>query len=928
LAGTLGTITGQVRIDTSQAVAAYAALRAANIATLLALRSAGTVFAAAGVAIGGAGLAITAGFVYAIKAAADFERQLDFFGAVSNATGAEMDAVREKALQLGQDTIFSSKQVAGAFVELGKAGVSAKDIIEGVGEAVTSLGAAADIPLAEAANIITSAVQTFKLGAEDAVHVADLLAGAANASIVDVTDLGVSLKYVGGVAAAISVPLEDTIAAISLLGKAGIRGSTAGTSLRQILVSLSGTSKKAQKTLKELGIITEDGANKFFDAQGKAKPLGEIFQVLQDHTEGLTEAQRLSAFKIIFNNRALAAAAILSREGAAGFKTMNAEIAKTTAADVAAKRLDNLSGDVERLKSALETLAIRAGGPFQNFLRGAVQLLTGLVNAFNNLPPGVQSAIFVTTAIVGVLLLLIGTLSTVIGMLFTFGARMLLLRGAISALMAILGSLRIALIATWLAALGPIGLIIAALILLGIAFVILWKKSETFRDIVKAVGAAIVTAFWAVVHFFQTLPGIFTSIWAAVVGAFNTAKTAIVSGWNAVVGFFRTVGTAIVTALVTAFNAVVGFFAALPGRLSTIAATLVTNVVNNFRLMPERIAFIIGYMIGLVVRLFLIFQQTLARMANAIVTSVVSFFQQLPGRLSAIWASIKSTAVSVWNSLKNAVVSAARATYTGVVSFFQQLPGRVASFFQAAASAAISRMQTLATGVASRARAAYNGISAAIQGLPANIARVFQGAITAAVGRMQALKDRVVSIASGIPGAVAGALGGLAGAIGGAFQRALGALDGLAGAAFSKAKSIGSSLWNGFKSGMGIQSPSFIEKAMFAVHDTMKKEVDFLGRMVGQAQKIGDRIPNIQQTIAATQAAQEVRITTAVDQEVSRTTQFKPGTPAATETPTPSGLRFVQGELTIDARGKAFIRGIAEEVYDENAAFEDSLGRM
>jgi TP901 family phage tail tape measure protein len=928
LAGTLGTITGQVRIDTSQAVAAYAALRAANIGTLLALRSASSVFLAAGAAIGGVGLLITAGFVHAIKAAADFERQLDFFGAVSNSTAAEMDAVRAKALQLGNATIFSASQVADAFVELGKAGISAKQIIDGVGEAVTSLGAAADIPLAEAANIITSAVQTFNLAATDAVHVADLLAGAANASIVEVTDLGVSLKYVGGVAAAISVPLEDTITAISLLGKAGIRGSTAGTSLRQILVSLTGTSKKAQGVMKKLGIITEDGANKFFDAQGKAKPLGEIFQILQDHTKGLTEAQRLSAFKIIFNNRALAAAAILSRQGAAGFKAMNAEIAKTTAAEVARKRLDNLSGDIEKLQSAIETLTIRAGGPFQNFLRGSVQLLTNLINAFNGLPPKVQSTLFVTLAITGALFLLIGAISTTIGLLFKFGANMLLLRGAIATVIKILASLRIALIATWLSALGPVGLIIAALILLGIAFVILWKKSETFRDIVKGVGAAIVTAFWAVVHFFQGLPAFFSKLWSQVVAAFNSAKAAVIGGWDAVVSFFQRVGSGIVNGIVTAFNAVVGFFSALPGRVLTFIVALVTSVLTSFRRLPEGMAFVLGFMLGLAVNIFLRLQAALAAIANAIVNAVVNYFTALPGRLAALWSLIWSTAVAVWNAIRSAVVNAARATYTGVISFFQQLPGRVAAFFQAVYNGAVSRIRAMASAVSAGAQAAYNGIINAIQALPGAIARFFQAAAAAAVRLMTSLKDRVVAIARALPGAVGSALGGLGSAISGAFQRAIGALGGLAGQAFEKAKSIGSSLWNGFKSGMGIGSPSYIERAMFQVHDTMLDEIGFLGRMVSKAHTISGQLPSIERTIAASQAAQEIQVNTTADRG-SVGTQLKVSPPPPeSETPTPSGLRMIQGELTIDARGKAYIRGIAEEVYDENAAFEDSLGRM
>lgn len=861
MAGTLGTITGQVRIDVAQAVAAYAALRAANIATLLALRSASAVFIATGAAMGAAGLAIAAGFTYAVKAAAEFERKLDFFGAVSNSTAQEMEQVRQKALDLGEATKFSSNEIADSFVELGKAGVSAQDIINGVGEAVANLGAAGDIPLAKAATIITAAIQTFKLGAEDATRVADLLAGAANASIVDIDDLGVSLKYVGGVAASISLPIEDTIDAISLLGKAGIRGSTAGTSLRQILVSLTGTSLKAQKVLKNLGIITADGANKFFDAQGKAKPLAEIFQILQDHTEGLTEAQRLSAFKTIFNNRALAAAAILSREGASGFAAMRAEISKTTAADVAAKRLDNLSGDVERLKSSLEVLAIEAGGPFQQFLRDIVQGLTGLVQAFNDLDANTQKTIFQVIAISGAVLLLMGALSTTLGIIFKFAANLLLLKGAITVVIRALAALRIAMIATWLAALGPIGLIIAAVLLVIGAIVLLWMKCEGFRNVVKAVGAAIVTAFWAVVNFFRgPFVQAMVTAWNAVVNAFNTAKAAVVAGWNAVVGFFVMVGTAIKNAIMTAFNAVVGFFAALPGRILSFVIFLVTAIVNYFRQLPERIAYHIGFMVGTAIRLFIQLQNFLFNIAKAIVNGIVNFFVALPGRVAAIFNRVRATAVSVWNAIRTAVVNAARSAYNGVISFFQQLPGRIAAFFNAARARAVSIWNSLRSAVVAAASAAVRGIISFFQQLPGRITSLFNAAKNAAVSAFNSLKNTVVGIARSIPGAISSALSGLAGVVRGAFERAINAVSGLGGAAYNKAKSIGSSLWSGFKDGLGISSPSFIERAMFAIHDTMVDEIGFLGKMVGQAQKIGSSLPTVQRTITGVQQARNASI--------------------------------------------------------------------
>src|SRR6266550_3229985 len=139
-----GQIRGQVRIDVAQAIAQYAALRAANASTIASLRAASTTFIGVGIAATAAGVGLLALFGKAVSAAAQFEKKIDFFGAVTDATQADMDAVAKKALEMGKTTIFSANQMADAFVEFGKAGVNTKDIIGGVADSVVALASAAD----------------------------------------------------------------------------------------------------------------------------------------------------------------------------------------------------------------------------------------------------------------------------------------------------------------------------------------------------------------------------------------------------------------------------------------------------------------------------------------------------------------------------------------------------------------------------------------------------------------------------------------------------------------------------------------------------------------------------------------------------------------------------------------------------------------
>lgn len=843
MAGTLGTIIGQIRIDITQASAAYAAIRAQHAATVSALNGSAVAFNKAGLAMVAAGALMVGAFVKAVSSAAEFEKRLDFFGAVSNSTAAQMEKVRAKALQLGQDTKYSANQIADSFVELGKAGISAEQIIGGVGEAVTNLGAAADIPLVDAANIITAAVQVFSLKAKDAIHVADLLAGAANASIVEVADLGVSLKYVGGVAAAVHIPIESVIDALSLLGKAGIRGSTAGTSLRQILVSLQGTSKKATEKLKELGIITADGSNKFINAQGHVKPLAEVFQILQDHTRDLTEAQRLMAFKVIFNNRALAAASILTQAGAKGFADMNAEISKTTAADVAAKRMDNLSGDIEILRGNVETLLIKAGTPFQNFLRGIVQGITGIVQAFSSLPSGVQTGIFAFLGIAGSALLMIGAFNLIVGSVLNFASILLRLNAAFKFLLPTLKALRVAILAMNTAFLtNPIVWIVIAVIALVAGFILLYKHSETFRNIIGAIGKFFVSVWNGVLAFFRGVPGFFSNLWASITGAFSAAIDWIKSNWKNIL-FIIMGPLGLIIGNVGGFrDKIVSFFSNLWETAKTVTMNGINAVINFFATLPERVAYWIGFLVGRTIKLWYDLQVFLITNTIKIVMGIVEWISQLPSRIANFITDTVNRGIALWQQFYNKLVSVTVSLFNAVVNWISQLPGRIAAFITNTVNRGIQLWQQFYSASVSLAQRLVSGVISFIQNLPGMIANFFTNMYNRAVSILSAMVSRAAALASSLRNAISNGIAAIPGLISGVFQRALNALSGLARAAWSRAQSIGSSLWNGFKDGMGINSPSYIEKAMFALTKTMDEETAKTAKSVKVMQRLGSSL--------------------------------------------------------------------------------------
>lgn len=429
--------------------------------------------------MGVAGLAIGAGIGLAVKSAADFESQLSDLKAVSGATGDQMDLVSKKALQLGKDTKFSAGDAALAMTELVKAGISVPDVLNGAADAAVNLAAAGGVDLPQAAELAANAMNQFSLTAQELPRVADLIAGAANASAIDVHDFGESLKQVGAAAHLAGIGFNDTAVAIALMGKAGIKGSDAGTSLKTFLLNLNPTTKKQTELMKDLGIITEKGGNQFFDAAGKAKPLAQISQVLQTALKDQTQQQKLATLQILFGSDAIRAAAILTQSGAKGFNDMSKAMGKVKAADVAKTKMDNLKGSIEQLKGSMETAGIAVGTVMLPILRKLTDGVTKAVNAFLNLPKGAQQTILILATIAAGFLLVAAGIIKVVFFAQRFIEAMRLISLAMSS--------------TFLT--NPVFLVVAAIVALIAIIVILAIKCEAFRNFFIGIWQSIVDFF-------------------------------------------------------------------------------------------------------------------------------------------------------------------------------------------------------------------------------------------------------------------------------------------------------------------------------------------------------------------------------------------------------------------------------------------------
>jgi TP901 family phage tail tape measure protein len=469
-----------------------------------------------GVGMAAAGLGIAAGFGVAINSAANFEERISAVKAVSGATEAELDKIRQKALQLGSDTKYSATEAALAMEELVKAGLTVDDVLNGAAEATVNLAAAGEIELPRAAEVAANAMSAFNLAAEDLPHVADLIAGAANASAISVEEFAQSMQQSSAVANLAGFSFDDLAVAIAAMGNAGIKGSDAGTSLKTFLQNLQPVTAKQIDLFRELGIVTEEGTNLFYDQAGSVKPLAEVAQVLQDALAGMTDQQKQMALETLFGSDAIRAAAIIADEGAAGFNELAAAMGKVTAEEVAETRMDNLKGSIEQLKGSVETLLIIIGQPLAESLRVWVDRLTELINAFSGLDEAQRNDIVTILQMASAFLTTLGTLALI-------ASGIIKAKAAAVALSVVFGSIGAVAFA-----------VVAVLLAVGAALVVLYQRNERFREIVQGVWEWIRTNVLSIIE--EVRAGV-----TAMVDAFNGEG---LQGGGGIVGFFETLGVA------------------------------------------------------------------------------------------------------------------------------------------------------------------------------------------------------------------------------------------------------------------------------------------------------------------------------------------------------------------------------------------------
>ena len=553
---------------------------------------------------------VTAAGVAAVKTAADFDSGMSQVSAVSGATGSDLEALRDKAREMGEKTKFSASEAAEAMNYMAMAGWKTEDMLGGI-EGIMNLAAASGEDLATTSDIVTDALTAFGLSAEDSGHFADILAAASSNANTNVSMMGETFKYAAPVAGALGFSAEDTAEAIGLMANAGIKSSQAGTSLRTIMTNLTGPITLVGE---KLGEVTVETTN----SDGSMRSLRDILADLRGHWGQLSESEQAATAESIAGKNAMSGFLALMNAGESDISKLEGAIDTCSdsmdgyngmAEKMAAVMQDNLEGQLTILKSQLEELAISVGEILMPVVRDIVTHIQGFVDKLNALPEPVKQMIVtiaLVAAAVGPVLIVIGKVISSVGGIIS----------VVGKFVGFMSATAIPAIASVAPVILPILPIIAAVVAAVIAVIAIVKNWGAISEWFKGVWENVCKG---VEDIGKGLGDFFSGLWDGI-----KSVTEIV--WNGIKSFFEGLWNGIKSMAETVFGGIKSFLGDTWDGIKSAAGTAWEGIKGG-----------------------------LSSAWEGIKTAAGTTFETIKTNIETAWENVKSNTSTAWENIKGTI---------------------------------------------------------------------------------------------------------------------------------------------------------------------------------------------------------------------------------------------------------------------------------
>ena len=603
----------------------------------------------------------------AVKTAADFEAAMSEVGAISGASAQDLATLTAKAKEMGATTSFSASESAEAMKYMAMAGWKTADMTAGIA-GIMNLAAAAGEDLGTTSDIVTDGLTAFGMSAKESGRFADVMAAASTNANTNVTMLGESFKYCAATAGAMGYNIEDISVALGVMANAGIKGSTAGTTLKNVIANMAKPTDAQAAVMQKLGISLTDSS-------GNMKSFAEVMNNLRTSFNGLSETEKASYATTLAGKESMSGLLTLVKARAADFDKLTEAIngSSGSAEAMAAKMLDNLKGQLTLLKSAVEGIAITIGDKLLPYLKKFVSWVQKAADYINNLSDAQVDSIMKWAAIAAAIppiIMVFGKVVTMVGTVQrTFGT----ITKTIANFGGIIGTIT-----------SPAGIVIGVLAAIAVAAVLIiknwdqvkaflqnagnWFKNafekagfsvQGFKDKFTSIGNTVGSIAGKISSFVKNIAGIFKKEFAGSVGegadAAGGAFETIVGG---AVAAFDTIVTAVDKGL-KAFNAILEFFGgAFTGNWDSAAQDFRNSIKNIF---PPDIA-----------------------------AGIINVFNTLLPGIKAVASGIKATFTGLVQDVKK--------IFDGFTTIFKGIGTMLKGIFSGDAETALKGFQTAAGG--------------------------------------------------------------------------------------------------------------------------------------------------------------------------------------------------------------------------------------
>lgn len=348
---------------------------------------------------------INGAYMDCINSAGDFEASMSNVEALSGASGDQLQALTDKAKEMGATTKFTAGESADALSYMALAGWDTQSMLQGISP-VMELAAAANMDLASASDIVTDYLTAFGLTASDTTHFVDVMAYAMSHSNTNVEQLGEAYKACAATAKSMGYSVEETTAVLATMANAGVKGGEAGTALNAIMTRLATNTKGCADELEKYGVS-------IYDSQGNMNSLSDILTGLSAVWNNLTDQEQANLAKTIAGTNQYSKLQTImagcSEQAAKGGQSFSdyasaLENCSGTAGKMAGTMLDNLKGKMTLFESAADGLKIAVGEQLtpamSDLYEVGADVLSGMTEFVND-NPGVVKGITTTVAVLG-----------------------------------------------------------------------------------------------------------------------------------------------------------------------------------------------------------------------------------------------------------------------------------------------------------------------------------------------------------------------------------------------------------------------------------------------------------------------------------------------------------------------------------------------